>query len=754
MNLMRIIGIALAGLLGLAVWASPPLSWESRGPGGGGAMYSPTFNPLNPDELYVACDMSPQFHTTDLGKHWSIEDFRQLQSNHDCAVRFTRDPMIRWVLDFTPLQGGDNARPKKSIDGGKTWHYLTNIAWPDWRQGYVLYADYQHPDRVLVSADYKQLWITLNGGLTFTQVAATTSQSGLHLGGCFFDGDTIYAGTNDGLYVSLDGGKNFRLREAPGIPAGEFPVSYAGAKQHGRVRLYCVTVKQVYAGITGGDHNAYAGVYVLDVEQNAWVKKVQGIASNAHPWFVRTATDDISTAYLAGGSTNGAPTVYKTTDGGENWNSVFQAAGNKNIVTGWAGDGGDFQWSFPEYALGFDVCANDKDRLAFTDLGCTHLSTDGGKSWTQAYTTLTDARQAGDPLPKGAAYTGCGMEMTSTWYLGWFDANNIFACATDIKGFRSTDGGKSWSFGYSGHNLNTMYYVMKHPAYNAVFAATSSVHDLYMSTFLQDARIDRGRGLVLFSTDNGASWKPLKDFGKPVIWLAADAKMKNRFYAAVVSSTEGGIYATSDLDKGAQATWTRLPAPPRTEGHPYNLHALKDGTLVCTFSGHRVGKGFTPSSGVFASMDGGQTWEDRSDARMRFWTKDLVIDPTDAAQNTWYACVCFAWGAAASSGKSGLYRTRDRGKSWQLLADSSLAPSGVLNVESCAVDPAHPDELYFTTEYDGLWYTPTCKAEKPAFAQVRSYLFKHPERIFFNPYQPGEMWVTSFGNGICVGKVE
>lgn len=742
--------IPVLAWLGAGALAAPPAAWESRGPGGGGAMYAPTINPDNPRELYVACDMSPQFHSVDGGHRWTTLDFRQLQSGHACAVRFTRDPRIRWALDYTPVGGGDTVRPRKSTDGGATWQLCPEAAWPAGRTAYALYADYRHPERVVVSADYKQLWVTRDGGASFAQVAAVTGPGGLHLAGCVFDGDTIYAGTNDGVYVSTDGGASFAKREYPGLPAGETPVAVCGARQGGTVRLYCVTAAQAWAGITGSEHNAYRGVYTLDAGQDRWVKRVDGIDPGAHPWFVQCAANNTDVAYLAGGGTAGAPTVYKTTDGGAHWRSVFLTAGNRNIVTGWAGDNTDFRWSYPEYALGFDVSPSDPNVAVITDLGCAHRTTDGGATWVQVYTRLTAPRAPGDAV-RGAAYLGGGLEMTSVWQLTWLDAQRIVAAITDIKGARSTDGGITWSFDYRGHALNTMYGTARRPGDNRLFAATSSVHDLYMSTYLADARIDRGAGLVLTSADGGATWTTLKDFHHPVAWVALDPTRANRLYAAVVHSGEGGLYVTDTLDQGAAATWTKLPNPPRTEGHPYNIRVLRDGTLACTFAGRRVGNGFTPSSGVFVSTDGGATWDDRSDPGMRFWTKDLILDDTDPRQDTWYACVCFAWGAAARGGKSGLYRTRDRGRTWTLLADSTLSPTGVLNVESCAVDPRHPNDLYFTTEYDGLWYTANRAADRPTFTPVASYPFRHPLRIQFAPDAPTAMWVTSFGNGMCVG---
>ena len=184
------------------------------------------------------------------------------------------------------------------------------------------------------------------------------------------------------------------------------------------------------------------------------------------------------------------------------------------------------------------------------------------------------------------------------------------------------------------------------------------------------------------------AWKPVGNLARPVVCVALDARNPSRLYAAVVHSKEGGLYAVDTARP--VPVWMRLTAPPRTEGHPCDIHALQDGSLVCTFSGRRVGNNFTPSSGVFFSADGGQTWEDRTDSRMRYWCKDLVTDPADKTQSTWYVGVFFAWGKAGQTGKSGLYRTTDRGKHWTLLADSSLAPSKVLNVESCRLRSKSP----------------------------------------------------------------
>jgi hypothetical protein len=39
----------------------------------------------------------------------------------------------------------------------------------------------------------------------------------------------------------------------------------------------------------------------------------------------------------------------------------------------------------------------------------------------------------------------------------------------------------------------------------------------------------------------------------------------------------------------------------------------------------------------------------------------------------------------------------------------------------------------------------------PSWELVSSYPFRQPERVFFNPFNANEMWVSSFGNGMKEG---
>ncbi|HJQ25145.1 MAG TPA: BACON domain-containing carbohydrate-binding protein [Blastocatellia bacterium] len=725
-----------------AVRAQPPAQWAARGPGGGGALFAPVFSPHNANEIYLACDMSEQFHSTDLGVSWAVTDFRQIQGNREAQVRFTSDPSIRYALDYT----GDLTTPARSTDGGATWHQLASD--PTGGGAYALFVDDSVTSRVLVS-DYSHLYCSSDGGATFAQKFSTASGNGCFVAGAFFDGANIYVGTNLGLLVSTNGGASFALANLSGIPAAQAIVSFAGAKQNATTRFFAVTLNSadVYPGLfTEGSYSSYAGIYALDWGQASWTLKTTGIAAGDEPFFVAMARGNIATAYVAGQQNSTEfPIIYKTIDGGAGWQSVFLTTNNQNIFTGWSGRGGDRDWSYGAGALGFTVAPTDVNRVAYTDLGFVHLTTDGGATWRQMYVNPADQNPMGQLTPKGRTYHSVGLEDTSCWWLTWSDASNLFASYSDIKGTRSTDGGLGWSFNYSGQNYNSTYQSLKHPTTGTLYVATSSVHDMYQSTRLQDSILDAGTGEVLYSIDKGATWQRLHNFAHPVISLAVDPTNTNRMYASVIHSTQGGIFVSSNIQNGGASTWAKLANPPRTEGHPFNVYVLNDGAIVCTYSGRRNSSGtFTASSGVFLSIDGGATWLDRSDTGMRYWTKDILIDPNDATQNTWYVCVYSGWGGPPN-GLGGLYRTTNRGQSWTKI-------NSLDRVGSVAINPLNANEMYLTTETNGLWYSNNLSAAPPVFSAVTSYPFRQPERVFFNPYNPAEIWVTSFGNGVRVGS--
>ena len=50
------------------------------------------------------------------------------------------------------------------------------------------------------------------------------------------------------------------------------------------------------------------------------------------------------------------------------------------------------------------------------------------------------------------------------------------------------------------------------PSNNVIYAATSSIHDMYESTHLTDAHDDNGSGEIAYSTDGGTTFQTMHTF--------------------------------------------------------------------------------------------------------------------------------------------------------------------------------------------------------------------------------------------------
>lgn len=721
---------------------SQPRQFEIRGIGGGGALFSPAVSPFDAQKIWMACDMTELFFTENGGLSWDFYDFRDFVSHTHSPVNFTSDPNLLYALRTSFRDG--LVSPAKSTNGGQSWQPLANPQ-PD---GLIyLFADPQHTQRLLAS-DWSRLYFSNDGGQSW-QSRYDDNTGNLYIAGVFWDGQDIFVATYYGLLVSHNGGQSFQIETIGGMPANVSFASFTGAKQGGQRQFYAIAADKadLYPTVPSYDYTyGYDNIYRLQYGgASGWQAIGSSFDSNLKFLKVAASGTTADTIYAAGTDTdNSFPIVYKSTDKGANWSEIFKTQNNQNISTGYCGFGGDENWWYAEAPIGFAVQNGNSDVLLFTDFGFAHKSTDGGLSWKQLYVNPATENPAGSATPKGKFYQSNGLENTSSWWLEWTDAQTVFAAYTDIGGMYSNDGGLSWSFDKVDRDQNSTYHFLRHPQRNLLYAANSSVHDMYQSTYLQDGRIDGGRGRILFSQNGGSTWQLLHDFAHPVMYMAIDPNNPNVMYASVVHSSEGGIYKTSNLDAGAASVWTKLPNPPRTEGHPLIVKVLKDGSLLCSFSGRRA-PDFTASSGVFWSNNGGQNWSDRSHPDMQYWTKDVIVDPHDPAENTWYAGVFSGWGGAAND-KGGLFKTTDRGQTWTKMLS-------LFRVESCAIDPGNQNVMYVTTEDEGLWYTDNLRTANPEFRQLEKYKFQHPVRVFFNPFKNGEVWVSSFGNGLAVGAV-
>ena len=716
--------------------------WETRGIGGGGAFLAATINPHDPNDLSISTDMGMNFRSVDFGRSWFGMHFQTLRGSDRTTVRWTSDPEILYTID---QQGWAGAFLIRSTDSGRSWTRVPTD--PTEANAHWVHVDPTSTERILV-ASWSEIFFSDDGGSSWrTAYSAPAPEHGVYIAGVSWAGDTIVVGSSDVMVVSEDAGATWQPTAYVGLPDGEVVGSLTGATEGDTRRLWVVSraAGSVWPGIRSDQYEPYSAVWRIDLGPgNTFVRVTDGIPGDFHPFTVAVSQSDIHRVYLGGGDNETEmPDVFRSEDAGDSWVPTFGVRRNVNIASGWCGHRGDLDYWWSGAALTFDVSSSDSDVLIMGDYGFVHVSADGGNTWRQAYVLEEDQNPPGESTPKGRAYRGVGLEDTSSWWLHWTDPMTVFAAYSDIRGISSTDSGHRWSSGISaGLPHNSTYHVVPHAPTGRLYGATSSVHDLYQSTYLTDERIDGGQGHVIVSEDGGRSWEMASDMGHPVVWLATDPTAENRMYASVVHSREGGIFVTDDITV-SPPTWTRLPNPPRTEGHPFNVLVLEDGTIVSTWSGRQdASERFTASSGVFVSSDGGATWNDRSHADMRLWTKDLVIDPHDETESTWYVSVFSHWGSPPNE-IGGIFRTTDRGASWERISD-------LYRVESVSIDPQDPDFMYVATEAAGLWQSSNARSTNPGFVQVLTYPFEHPTRVFFNPHAPSEVWATSFGGGLRV----
>ena len=736
-------------VLAQVVMAQHP-EFSPRGPGGGGYQYSPAISPHDPDDAFLVCDMAGVYSTRDGGHHWALIPFQEIVSTVKGQIQFTTDPMICFSVSRSLTNQNDplfRGEPVRSSDGGLSWEKMND---PTSSGVHRLFADPSSTQRILLS-EYDRLFYSSDGGQNYQEVWVP-DDGRCWLGGVVWVGEDIYIGTHQGLLVSHDGGQQFDLENYPGLPSGSGIFQLAGTVDPIGLHLFAITCQadQMNAWLEVLDLESFLdGFFQLTIDSNggsAWLDTRGNMPEDVRVQWVDLSAGQ-SEIVWATGDIEDQPMVFRSDDGGLSWTNTFLIDQNANIQTGWGGDGGAFSYQWGGRPLGLDVSTNDPDHVLVTD-GFSHQTKDGGVTWEAIYVTPESRHAAGQLSQVDAFYQSSGINVTTGHHLLFMARDSIFSANTDIGQTWTEDGGVSWTFKrnvfypWGGVSDNNWYRMLRHPDGQTLYAAVADVNDMYLGYRITDESIEWSDGMVLHSTDQGMTWDTLHYFGRPVVWLAQDPNSPDRLFASVVHHEEGGIYRS--LDGGI--TWEKCPLPSRTEGHPYTIEVLQDGSVVVTFSARAESDGvtLTPSSGVFYSADGGLTWTDKSNAEMLYYTKDLVVDSNDPDQNTWYVTV---WGrftvfpGPVNEGNGGLYRTTDRGDSWERIWSHE-------RTESVTFHPSNQDVLYMTVEDEGLFLSTNIQDDQPLFSLVAEFPFPRPKRVFFNPFDEQDMWVTTMGGGL------
>ncbi len=209
---------------------------------------------------------------------------------------------------------------------------------------------------------------------------------------------------------------------------------------------------------------------------------------------------------------------------------------------------------------------------------------------------------------------------------------------------------------------------------------------------------------VYRSTDGGNSWTHMGlEATKHIGRILIHPRNPDVVYVAAVgdlwaANPERGVYRTTD----GGASWARvLYVDDNTGAIDLAMDPSDPKTIFAAmYQRRRTGFGFNgggPGSGLYRTVDGGESWTELTDGLPTGNKGRIGLDVFRGDGNVVYALV---EADARSSGqgfggggtsRSGLFRSTDRGDSWEKMSDTNPRPMYYSQVR---IDPSNPDRVY------------------------------------------------------------
>jgi photosystem II stability/assembly factor-like uncharacterized protein len=609
---------------------SPENTWQYRGPDNiGGRITDIAIHPDDLNTIYAGAASGGLFKSSDRGESWTpvLDDAMYLSIG---AVDVSRShPSIVYVGTGEANAGGgslayDGYGVYKSIDAGNSWQHvgLEGV-------GSIgrLRIDPNNPDRAYVAAmgrlfannTERGIYRTEDGGQSWEQVLyVSDSTGGVDLVIHPDHPDTVYAtmwerirrpgfrqygGATSGIYRSYDGGDTWQEinNGLPNQDLGRLGIDISPSQPS---LLYAVVIDpigeliDVYKSFDGGDNWQVAGNAGANTPGFMW-------------WFGRIFAHPTTPdkAYLA------SLDMYETTNGGPFWTKISHGVHVDQHALYISPDNPDFM------VIGCD--------------GGVYISENGGQNWehkntlpiTQFYTCEIDESQP-DRLYGGTQDNGTVRVITDQvddWKKIWggdgfvaqvdpLDNTYVYVESQYGNIRRSTNGGVGYQYAQSGiangnRNWNTPY--MMDPQIPST---------LYL-----------GGRKIYKSTNRAAFWTAISPdlvsspSGSNLIYGTFTSISVSNFDSDIIygGTDNGQLWLTKDggdnwqaIDNGLPNRWlTTVQASPHDTA-----------TAYVTFSGYRHDDD-TPH--VFQTKDFGQSWFSISSNLPPIPVNDIIVDPDD-----------------------------------------------------------------------------------------------------------------------------
>ena len=556
-------------------------------------VYALAVDPSAPTTLYAgngSFQTGGVFKSTDGGNTWQATGLTNIGVSSLAIDPTTTDTLYAGVALCSFFEPRCSSGILKSTDGGQSWdavpiglpvseplsYLLTELAFDNSTPA-TLHAGMAICD---TTPECHAVFYKSTDGGTTGSVTVLPGEEIDALAVALTSPPTLYAGTENDVFKSTDGGSTWNVSKAntrvftiaidPTTPTTLYAGTSSGA---GVLKSTNGGVTWSAVGVINGSNNVRAlavdpgtsgtlyaatagGVFKTTADEPGWSASLTGADMQA------LAINPVNSGTLYAGTPQQG--VFKSTDAGGTWQSTGL--------------------SVPVVSLVLDPVTSDTiyagtNCVAFPQTSCdsgVYKSTDAGDTWeaTNADSGIVVSALAVDPVTSGTLYTlaescpsscrgrGCcsgSVFKSSDGGSSWNDLDTglmdtFRALATDPKApttlyaggasgtvFKSADGGDTWiAVGAPGASVSALAI---DPTKATVYAGTTS-------------------GGVFKSTDGGATWSAftsgLTNFG--IFALAVDLIEPRRIYAG----THSGVFAIEQVEPSPTPTLTPTPTPTPT----------------------------------------------------------------------------------------------------------------------------------------------------------------------------------------------
>jgi hypothetical protein len=381
--------------------------------------------------------------------------------------------------------------------------------------------------------------------------------------------------------------------------------------------------------------------------------------------------------------------IYKTSDSGNSWKAVYSANSNevlthnfndswlnRNYGPGWGGD-----------ALTLGVAPSNPDICYATDYGQMYKTSNGGKTWNQVCSNNN----------ADSSVTTRGLDLTCCYGVVFdpFDKEHLIVSYIDIGLFHSFDGGKSWKqlvTGIPGNWVNTCYHITFDPSVKGrVWSTWADKHSLPRKSQFGDGLFQGYHGGVAFSDNGGKTWEKYVN-GLPENTIATDLLLDQsspeNARILYLSTFNQGVFKSTDGGK----SWTSAVSGLGDNRYAWEIRMAGERIyLLCV----RGWKGEVSIDGkVYYSDDGAINWNEALLPHGVTAPCDLLIDPENPER---MYLSCWPRHADNKDVNGGVFVTDDGGKSWKQCFDERI------RVFAGAFDINNTGTLFINTFQNGAY---------------------------------------------------